>query len=54
MQSYQKLSTEVLSTLVLFVTIYLFESGFPSLLHFEKKQVSEPFEPFERFVRGSA
>jgi len=38
-QSYQKLSTKVLSALVLFVTIYLFESGFSSLLHFEKTSI---------------
>ena len=29
MQSYQKLSTKLWSSLVLFVTSYLFESGFP-------------------------
>jgi len=35
------------STLVLFETTYLFESGFSSTLHLKKKQVSEPFEPFK-------
>jgi len=53
MQNYQKLSTKVLSSLVLFVTTDLFESGFSALLHL-KKQISKPFEPFEQFVRGSA
>jgi len=53
MQSYQKLSTKVLSSLVLFATTtYLFECGFSSLLRL-KIQVSESFEPFERFVVGS-
>jgi len=32
----------------IFVRIWIFLST-----SFEKKQVSEPFEPFERFVRGS-
>jgi len=52
MQSYQKLSTKVPSNLVLFVTTYLFESWFSSILNL-KKQVPEPFEPFEQFVRDS-
>jgi len=38
MQSYQKLSTKVVSTLVLFVTTYLFESGFSVPLHLKKNK----------------
>jgi len=45
MQSYQKLSTKVVSTLVLFVTTYLFESGFSSPLHLKKNKYRNRLNP---------
>jgi len=51
MKSYQKLSIKVTSTLVFFITAYLFGSGFSSLI--KKTCISEWFEPLKWFVHGS-